>query len=215
VVHWDRGSAITEEYRSLRTSLLAQRPDGRFCYLVTSADPGEGKTVTCANLGLILTERVDHQTLVLDSDLRRGKLARVLAGRREPGLADLLRGRAALRECVHRTAYPNLSFLPSGRAAQDEVGELLGRPELEEVVNRVRRQYDHVILDTPPINVASDAGIIGRSVGEALLVVRMNKTRQESVDKAARLLHAANVTLSGIVLTHRKYHIPNYLYRYA
>jgi Mrp family chromosome partitioning ATPase len=86
---------------------------------------------------------------------------------------------------------------------------------LDEIVSELRRQYEYVIFDTPPINVASDAGILGKAVGDALLIVRMNKTGRESVEEAIRLLHAANVKLPGIILTHHpKYDIPNYRYRY-
>ena len=215
IVHNDRGGAITEEYRAVRTSLLAQCSEGRFCYLVTSANAKEGKTVTCVNLGLAMTECVDHKTVMIDCDLRKGGMAALLGAETGPGMADLLRGSAALSDCVQATSYPNLFFIPAATANQAEAGELLGRPELNEIVSELRHRYDYVIFDTPPINIASDAGIVGRAVTEALLVVRMNKTRRESVEKAIRLLHAANVELSGIIMTHRKYYIPSYLYRYS
>jgi Mrp family chromosome partitioning ATPase len=105
--------------------------------------------------------------------------------------------------------------LPSGEARGDEVGELVTRPEMDEMTADLRRRYDYVLFDTPPMNVVAETGMIGRSVGEALLVVRMNKTRRESVEKAIRLLHSANVKLAGLVLTHRTYQIPEYLYRYT
>ena len=215
VVQHDRGGAITEEYRSLRTSLLAQCKDDRFCYLVTSANAGEGKTITCLNLGLVMAERVECRTIIVDCDLRKGRMAGLLGTGISPGMADLLRGSATMKECIQPTCCGNLFFVPAGKASRTETGELVGRPELDEIVSELRRQYDYVIFDTPPINVASDAGILGRAVGEALLVVRMNKTHRESIDKAIRLLHAANVKLSGIILTHHKYYIPNYLYRYS
>ena len=215
VAHHDRGGAITEEYRALRTSLLAQCPDGKFCLLVTSAEAGEGKSVTCANLAVVLTERIERRTILVDCDLRRGKMARTFNTNFSPGLAELMQGTAALEDVVQPTVYTNLFFIPSGQAKASEAGELLGRPEKADIVGALRRQYDHVIFDTPPINIVSDAGTIGRAIGEALLVVRMSKTRRESIDKAVRLLHAANVALAGIVLTHRKYYIPNYLYRYS
>jgi capsular exopolysaccharide synthesis family protein len=215
VAHHDRGSAIAEEYRALRTSLLAQCPDERFCYLVTSAEMGEGKTITCLNLSLVMAERTDRLTVLVDCDLRRGKIAGHISADPSPGMADLLRGTVSLREAVQKTVYPNLFFLPAGHAEPDEVGEIIARSGTEEVISQLRRQYDYVILDTPPINAASDAGMFGRAAGEALLVVRLGKTRRESVDKAIRLLHSANVKMSGIVLTRRKYYIPNYLYRYS
>ena len=211
----DRGGAITEEYRALRTSLLAQSADERFCYQITSANPGEGKTITCANLSLVMAERIDRRTVIVDCDLRKPMLATYLDTSNQPGIADILRGAATVKQALQPTKAANLSFIPAGVARESEVAELIGRPELEEVIQELRRKYDYVILDTPPINMVSDAGMIGRATGQALLVVRMHKTHRESVEKAIRLLHAANVKPAGIVLTHRKFIIPNYLYRYS
>lgn len=215
IAHHDRGSEVTEEYRALRTNLLAQSSNERFCFIVTSANPGEGKSVTASNLSIVMTERVDQRTVLVDADLRRGRLAEIFGLSRTPGLAEVLRGETPIHDAIQETAYPNLSFLAGGNVRREEVGELLGRAEIEDVIARIRRNYDYVVIDSPPINATSDAGLLGRVVGEALLVVRMNKTPQESIDKAIRLLHAANVHIAGMVLTHRKYHIPNYLYKYS
>jgi len=215
VAHHDRGAALTEEYRALRTNLLARCPDERFCYLVTSSNVGEGKTLTCLNLALVMAERVDRCTVVVDCDLRKAKMAQLLNANDAPGVAELLNGSVTLKECIQSTSYPNLFFIPAGKMNPAKVGELMGRPELHEIVSDLRRQYDYVIFDSAPINSVSDAGMLGNAIGEALLVVRMYKTHRESVDKAIRLLHAANVKVAGIVLTHRKYYIPNYLYRYS
>lgn len=215
IAHHDRGGVLAEEYRSLRTNLLSQRHDQRFCYMVTSADIGEGKTITCANLAVIMAERQDCRTVVVDFDLRRRMLANVFRGRTSPGVADVLRNSAKLNDAVQPTVYPNLFFMSAGEVRPEDVGELVTRPELEELVANLRRQFDYVLLDTPPMNIVAETGMIGRAVGEALLVVRMNKTRRDSVDKAIRLLHAANIKVSGLVMTHRAFHIPEYLYKYS
>jgi capsular exopolysaccharide synthesis family protein len=213
--HHDRGGSITEEYRTLRTSLLAQNPDERFCYMVTSANPKEGKTVTCTNLALVMAERTDMTTVIVDCDLRKRTVAELLGASQTPGVAELLIGEANVDDIVQPTCYPNLFLIPAGDAKFDRVGEITTSRDLEEMVGELRKQYDYVIFDAPPINGLSDAGMLGRVVGEALVVVQMNKTRKESVEKAVRLLHAAHCKVAGMVLTHRKYHIPSYIYRYA
>jgi capsular exopolysaccharide synthesis family protein len=215
VPHHDRGGATSEEYRALRTNLLAQYSDERFCLLITSAEAGEGKTVSTLNLSLVLAERQERRTIIIDADLRKRTVASLLRIDNAPGLADVLRGQVRLDEVIRPTAYPNLFVVPAGQSKQNEVGELLGRPELEEAVTELRRSYDYVLFDTPPITIASDAGMLGRAAREALLVVRMNKTHRESVDRAIGLLHAANVKPVGMILTHQRYYIPNYLYRYS
>ncbi len=213
--HHDRGGRITEQYRALRTNLLAKYAEERFATVITSAEVGEGKTVTCLNLAFVLAELPERRTVVVDCDIRKTKVAALLRAKNSPGMADLLRSTTTLAEVIQPTAYPNLFLIPAGQAKQDEVGELMGRPELDEIVNELRRQYDYILFDTPPVNTVSDAGMLGGIAGQALLVVRMNKTPRESVDRAIRLLHAANVKIAGIVLSHQEYYIPSYLYRYA
>ncbi|HUW58044.1 MAG TPA: CpsD/CapB family tyrosine-protein kinase [Planctomycetota bacterium] len=213
--HHDRGGPITEQFRALRTHLLAHYADKRFSAIVTSAEAGEGKTVTCLNLGIVLAERPERTTIVVDGDLRKGNISSYLNIEKSPGMADLVRGGTAIEAVVRPTVYPNLFVIPAGEARQREVGELMGRPELKEIAAELRRKYDYVLVDTPPINRAADAGMLGQAVDGALLVVRMNKTHRESVDRAIRLLHAASVSVAGLILTHQKFYIPNYLYRYS
>lgn len=204
VAHHDRGAAITDEYRDLRDRLLDQSPDGRFCCAITSPGADEGKTVTCLNLALVMAEHVNRRTIVVDSDLRQGDMAALLNAEAEPGIADLLRGSARLNECVQPTCYPNLFFIPSGSARLTVEERLPDGPKLYELVDELRRDYDSVILDTPPIGEVPDAATLGRLTNEALIVVRMNKTRRESVDQAIRLLRAGNVERTGILLAFRR-----------
>jgi len=215
VTHHDRGGRISEEYRELRTSLLAQSRDERFCYLVTSANPGEGKTVSCLNLAFVMAERQERMTIVVDCDLRKGTVTKMLNSKAKVGVADILRGQVTLKDVIESTVYPNLFCIPAGEAQAGEVGDLLGRPETHEMVAELRRQYDYVLFDTPPINMVSDARMLGSAGVDALLVVRMNKTHRESIEKAISLLQDANIKVGGMVLTHQKYFIPNYLYRYT
>jgi len=212
LAHHERGGAIAEDFRGLRTSLLAQYSDERFCVLVTSAEKGEGKTVACLNLALVLAERQERRTVVVDCDLRARRVAKPMRIANAPGVADLLRGAARVEDVLRKTAYPNLFVIPAGEAGKGEVGDLLHRPELQETFNALRRQYDYVLLDTPPVVVAPDACMLGPAVTDALIIVRMYKTRRETVDSAIRLLHAANIKAIGVVLTHRRYYIPKVLY---
>ncbi len=211
----DRGGRVAEEYRGLRTNLLAQAPDQRFCFVVTSAVGSEGKTVTCLNLALVMAERRDYRTIVIDCDFRRPTVAKLVRAEPQPGIAEVLRGEAALDEAIRPTTQPNLFIAPSGKVSREELGELVTRAELSEMMETLRSNYDYVLVDTPPINTVSETAMIGRVAGEALVVVRMNKTHQESVEKAVGLLRAANVDIAGMVLTHQKYYIPNYLYYYS
>jgi capsular exopolysaccharide synthesis family protein len=209
MVHHDRGGRIAEEYRSLRTNLLSKCPTDRFCFMVTSAEAGEGKTVTCLNLALVLAERRDRRTIVVDYNLRQGGVAEMLGAKHGPGVAEVVQGRASLEEAIQPTAYPNLFFLSAGQSHAGQAGELMSRSELKSMVETLRDRFDYVLVDTPAVNHYSDAGITGLITGDALLVVRMRKTPKEAVQRAIRSLKATNVNVVGMLLTHRKRHLFN------
>ena len=213
--HHDKGGTVAEQFRHIRTSLLSQYPDQRFVLMVTSADPGEGKTVSTGNMGIVMAERQDRTTLVMDCDLRRATLTALYRSKPVLGMTDMLRGKATLSQCIQRTAYPNLFMISAGTGERGEIAELLAKPELEVIVEQVRSQFDHVLMDAPPVNSVADAGVLGHAIGEALMIIRMNKTNRESVERAVRLLKAANVKIAGMVLTHQKYFVPNYIYKYS
>lgn len=203
-VHHDRGGKVAEEYRALRTNLLSKYRDDRFCFMVASAEAGEGKTITCLNLGLIMAERLDRRTVVVDYNLRDGSMARLLGADQGPGIADVLLGSATLDDVIQPTAYPNLFFIPAGRACADRAGELMSRSAVKQSIDQLKNTYDYVLLDTPAVNTYSDAAITGLAANDALLVVRMNKTPRESVEHAMLSLQATNINIVGMLLTHRR-----------
>lgn len=241
IVAWrDRGGQVAEQYRAVRTSIMAhyearktdKNDPTKFCLLVTSAERGEGKTVTCANLGVVLAEQ-SCKTIIVDCDLRTAGLARALGLQRSPGLADVICTRArkngaaepavmsGSRQAVDwkdvalNTGIPNLTAIPAGLAQSDEISTLLGRPELHDVIRELKREYDVVLLDTPAVNVVSDVGMLRQLEGEVLLSLRMNHTRRESVERAYRLLRSVQIDIAGVVLTHQKFFIPKFLYRWV
>ncbi len=214
IAHHNRGSTTTEKYRALRTSLLAQTEDERFSYMVTSPDYGEGKTVTCLNLAVVLAERVDRRTLVVDCDLRRHGVASLLGINESPGMAEVLTGRAELDDVIQPTASPNMFAISAGTLHDSQACELLEGADLKAIFEKLRAEFDYVIADTPPINMVSDAGIVGRAVGQSLLVVKTKSTHRKSIENAMGLLNTINVRLGGIVLTHYKPQLPGFLARH-
>jgi receptor protein-tyrosine kinase len=172
--------------------------------MVASAEAGEGKTTTCLNLGLVMAERLDRRTIVVDYNLRDGSMAKLLGADQGPGIADVLLGTATLDEVIQPTAYPNLFFIPAGRSSTDRAGELMSRSTVKDIIDQLKHNYDYVLLDTPAVNKYSDAGITGLAANDALLVVRMNKTPRESVERAILSLQATSVNIVGMLLTHRR-----------
>jgi len=204
VVYHDRGSVAAEEYRALRANLLARYSDGRFCMLVTSAEAGEGKTVTCLNLALALAEHKDRRTVVVDFDLRRGGMANLLGIERSPGVADILRGGTGLEAALRTTPEPNLQVLPAGDSLPETVGNLLADPGLGAFLDSLRQIFDCVLLDAPAIGLCpDDTAAIARAAGDALVVACLHKTHRAAVSRALRILRSWGARPAGLALTGR------------
>lgn len=217
VVHHDRGSIITEQYRAIRTQILARGRNRKLqTHCVTSSAPQEGKSVTCFNLGVVFSELRNQKTVIIEGDLRRPSFGKLLNRRATPGLIQLLRGEVDdIDEALHPTIYDNLQFIPAGDRDFTNSTELLSSPRMTQILDRLKDRYDHIFIDTPPVITVTDACILGALADETFLVVRLGKTPAEVVDRSKRLLRASNCEVTGVILTHMQYHIPQYLYRYV
>jgi len=175
----------TEALRSLRTSLHFARLEAKNNVLMISgASPNAGKTFVAANLAAVVTQS-GQRVLLIDGDMRMGTLHRVLGGRPDVGLSDVISGQADLSDAVRKVAsLDNLHFLPRGKVPPNP-SELLMNAKFSELVNHLKSRYDLVIIDTPPILVATDASVIGHHCGTGLLVVRfgINQVRELAVAK--------------------------------
>jgi capsular exopolysaccharide synthesis family protein len=217
VVHHDRGSLITEQYRAIRTQILARGRNRRIqIHAITSSAPEEGKSVTTLNLGMAFSELRNQKTLIIEGDLRKPSFGALLHREASPGLLHLLRGEVdELDKIIHPTVYDNLQFIPAGDRDTTASTELLSSPRMAQILDRLRDRYDHIFIDTPPVITVTDPAILGALADETLLVVRLNRTPAEVVDRAKRLLRAANCEVAGVILTHQTIAPPKYLYRYS
>jgi len=217
IVHHDRGSTITEQYRAIRTQIIARSRNRRLqTHVITSSAPEEGKSVTTVNLGMAFSELRNQKTLLIEGDLRRPSFSTVLNRDAKPGLLQLLRGEVSdLDEVIHPTVYDNLQFIPAGGRDITSSTELLSSPRMAQLIDRLKDRYDHIFIDTPPVITVTDAAILGALSDETLMVVRLHKTPAEMVDRAKRLLRASNCEVSGVILTHMKHYISRYLYKYS
>jgi capsular exopolysaccharide synthesis family protein len=189
-------SFAADQYRALRHEVeLRRRESGLHVLAVTSPGPGDGKTVTTLNLAGALAQGVDARILVIDADLRRPKVADYLGlgAQHVPGLAELLRDPGSnLDRAVRRIDGSNLWILPAG-AAQTSPYELLNAPRLEALLTEARRQYDCVLVDTPPIVAVPDGRLIAKWTDGFLLVVGAHKTPRKLVADALNLVNPARV----------------------
>ena len=152
-------SAVSDSYRVLRTNLLFSRPDSQGgVFLVTSANPGEGKTTTVANLAASLALN-GGKVLVVDADLRRPTLHQHFGVTKTPGLTDLIVGKCQASEAIQSTRFKDLQTLPCGYIPPNPA-ELLGSASMREVIRALRSHYDWVLIDTPPILAMADTPVL-------------------------------------------------------
>jgi capsular exopolysaccharide synthesis family protein len=199
IMHHKPRCIAAEQVRQLRTSMLKIAGKNPVRCLVTSAQPQEGKSVTSSNLAYSFSELTHKRTLLIDADLRCGRVDELFGIKGHLGLADLLARRCIADDVICRSTKPNLDIVPAGEADLDLIGELLSGEWAEAAVRDLCRGYDHVIFDGPPTLGLADTGIMGHWATTALLAVRVNKTMREQVEQASQALQTAGVNVSGLV----------------
>jgi capsular exopolysaccharide synthesis family protein len=193
-------SEAAEAYRSLRTSiLLSSFGAPPKVILVTSALPQEGKTTISANSALVLAQRGDR-VLLIDADLRRPGIDKLFGFRSRGGLSTLISGGDKFEDVVVPfTDVPNLWILPAG-PIPPQPAELLGSTVMKDYVARWRKEFDHVVIDTPPCLSVTDAVLLSPEADRIILVARAGKTTKIALRRACELLLQVNARVMGIVL---------------
>ncbi|MDP2895494.1 MAG: CpsD/CapB family tyrosine-protein kinase [bacterium] len=215
VSYTDPQCTIAEQYRMLRTNLFALNSGPPVhSVVVTSAIKGEGKTVTSLNLATVMATDTEKKIAVVDCDLRRPNMHTLLNMELQPGLSEFLRGEATLDAVSHKGKIPNLTIITAGRPPMNP-SELVGSRKMAETVNELKKQFDFVVFDTPPIMAVTDAGLLGAIVDGVLLVVRAESTKRDLVRRAETLLRGAKARVVGCVLTNIKEYTPYYIYGYS
>jgi len=202
--------AIREAYKNLRTNLrFCLQGEGCKRICVTSAMPGEGKSITFLNLAISIAE-AGQKVLLIDADLRRPAVARLTGKTMSAGLSNVLAGFVNEKEAIGKDIYPNLDILFSGDIPPNP-SELLGADAFKELIERVSAQYEYVLIDAPPVNLVSDACIIADCVDGVLVLVHQKRSRKDGVMRAVEKLQLTGANILGFVLngvrleTNRKY----------
>ena len=183
----DPTSVAADQYRALRYSIETFRKESSLRVMgVTSASPGDGKTVTTLNLAGALAQAQDARVLIIDADLRKPSVAAYLglADRRSPGLTHALcDDRYELADIVHRLKEFNLSVVTAGTPTPSPY-ELLSSARLDLLIRQARRDYDWVIIDTPPAVLMPDCRVIERWVDGFVVIVTAHKTPRRLLAEA-------------------------------
>ncbi len=190
-------SIAAEKFRRLKTILTNLRTPNAQAIVVTSAGPGEGKSLVSINLALAFAADGDGEVLLIDADLRRPAIGQWISPAPKLGLADLLSEQIELDHALLELENSPLRILPAGTPPDDPV-ELLGSDRARDLVGTLRKRFRRVIIDTPPSVPFTDADAIGAHCDGALLVVRARVARAASFIQVTESL--TSTPILGIVL---------------
>ncbi len=200
IVQDDPRSPRAEAFRTLRTNLqFIDAGGGARSFVVTSAIESEGKSSTASNLAIAL-DNAGHKVIVVDADLRRPKLAQYMGIEGAVGLTDLLIGRADMEDAVQQWGRGGLHVLPAGSVPPNP-SELLGSAAMHSLVRRLEDEFDYVLFDAPPLLPVTDAAVLSKSAGGAIVAVAAGKTHRAQLSAAVTALDNVGARLYGFVLT--------------
>ena len=194
-----KGSAVAEAYRILRTSvLLSTAGSPPKTILITSAQPGEGKTTTAINTATSLAQ-LGAAVLLVDCDLRKPSVHKVLGLEKSEGLSTYLSRKVDVEELIQPLPVPNLWVLPSGPVPPN-AAELISSAQMKELLGALGDKYDHIVIDSPPLINVTDPVILSTMVDGVILVVQGGKSTRDVVRRARAELATANAKVFGVVL---------------
>ncbi len=207
-------SPHAEAYRVLRTNLMFQRKDPNMKTLtVVSGGAGEGKSTTVFNLASVFAQN-GQRVLIVDSDLRRPSLHKLFGVTNALGLTNLLLKQNTMEEVIQTTNLPTLDFLPSGKLPSSSLG-ILNSVQMKEFVQEVKRRYEFVFFDSPPIMGVSDASILASVVDLSLLVIQYRKYPQAMTVRAKQMVEKVGGVCLGVVLNNINISQDSYYYYYS
>jgi len=200
ITYEDPKSPISESYRSLRTNIIYATNDEPIkSIIVSSPQPGEGKSTSTANLAIAFAQ-LKKRTLLVDADLRKPVQHNVFDVPREPGLADyLLKNHEKIDPIIHSTKVDNLSILSAGGLPPNP-SELLGSSRMSELVDHLEQKWDIILFDSPPIVAVTDSSMISSEIDALVMVVKAGQTDRSAVDRALDTISNVKAPLIGAIL---------------
>ncbi|MGH8457242.1 MAG: polysaccharide biosynthesis tyrosine autokinase, partial [Stenotrophobium sp.] len=204
----------TEAFRSLRTSLhFALLESRNNVIMLTGPSPSLGKSFMTANLGYVLAVS-GKRVVIVDADLRRGHLHDYFGIGRVPGVTDYVAGNADYASIIRHSTFENLSFVSTGRIPPNPA-ELVLHEKFTGLIERLSQEYDHVLVDTPPVLAVTDGAVIGQLAGCTLLVLKSGEHSLHEIEETARRLRSAGVQVRGTLFNQVGLRPGYYGYKYS
>ncbi|AWE09225.1 capsular biosynthesis protein [Lysinibacillus sp. 2017] len=204
-------SFILEQFRTIRTNITFSMPDQELkTILVTSSTPGEGKSTNAANLGVVFAQE-GKRVLIIDADMRKPTLHQTFKTFNKVGLSNVIAKKAAFYEAIQETFIVGLYVITSGPIPPNP-SELLSSKAMDALLLDVKKDFDIIIIDSPPLLSVSDSQILANKCDGTILVVNAGVVEKSAVQKATAILSTSQSKILGVVLNnyvtpgHQKYY---------
>lgn len=216
VAFHDSSSPIGEQYKIIRTNIQSLKSTKNLkVFLMTSSINGEGKTVTTINLAMTMAHDLSKKSiLIIDADMRKGKISRYLGLHSSPGLSEILKGEAGAELTMINPGIDNLTVIPSGKVPRNPA-ELLASRQMAGLLSDLKTKFDYIFIDSPPVMPITDPCVLSPLVDGVILVVQAGRTQRDAVKHTEQRLHQSHANIIGTIVTNVEYHLPHYLYRYV
>ncbi|WP_323703218.1 polysaccharide biosynthesis tyrosine autokinase [Mammaliicoccus sp. Dog046] len=192
-------SVISEKFRGIRSNILFSTADNNMqSLLVTSDMPSSGKSTMSANIAITYAQ-AGFKTLLIDGDMRKPTQHYIFKKNNVKGLSSVVINKSTLNETVQSTDITDLNVLTSGPIPPNP-SELIGSSNMLDIFETLKKEYDFIIIDTPPVNTVTDAQLFGELAKHAVFVVDAEKNNRDSVKKGKTLLEKAGTKILGVVL---------------
>jgi capsular exopolysaccharide synthesis family protein len=206
-------STAAEAFRSIRTNLLLsyaeRKPD---IILVSSPGPYEGKSLVSTNLSLILAQ-TGERVLLIDGDMRKPRVHKIFGLDDSKGLSTLLTGHSDIKEIILETGVPNLYFIPAGPKPPNPA-ELLGSGKMTEITQELKKRFEYIIIDSPPLIAVTDSAVLSKIVSGVVIVLKAGQTTKELARRAIKNLKDINAKILGAILNDVDFERDRYYYYY-
>ena len=207
----DPKSVISEQYRAIRTNIEYSNVDqDKKTILVTSSDKNEGKTTTVSNLAVSFAN-LNKKVLLIDCDLRNASIHKMFKINNIYGLTDILAKDRAVDKCIQKTELENLYVLTAG-AIPPNPAEILSSEKMKNLIEDLKNIYDYIFIDTPPIGLVTDAGVLSSFTDGVVLVVKSESVEKKYLEETKKKLDAVDARILGAILNSYKSEQKDYNY---
>lgn len=190
---------IVESYKSIRTNVtFSLSTSNKKIFAVSSANPGEGKSTTSANIAIAMAQS-GSKVLLIDADMRKSVQHKIFGIKNKKGLSSAVSKMSSLEDCIQKNVMENLDVLTAGPIPPNP-SELLGSEQMTAILNELGEKYAVIIIDTPPVNVVTDAMELAKNISGIIMVVRYAVTTDEDLAAANKKIEFAQMNLLGFIL---------------